>query len=518
MKAAKDPAGHSRRAARGRSARRVLGLRGRLMLFVSLMAAVTLALVGLLTTQFLPHRYNQHIEARLSSQCELLAGMIDESGEEISRRTPWGLELNAGFWQQVNEAIRAGTLDVRGLCVEVSDESLRTVNYVENLQPCLLHPGAGSGFGGLTAPERDTEEARALRAEVFSSGSLTRILTTSSGSQQMVVGRLAGGGQYAVLVSTSLAQIGEAGVVLKKLLPHIALLMGVFAVAGAWLFSRWFTRPLTELSAAARRMAQGDYSVRVTPHGRDEVGRLAEDFNQMADEVAAASQMQRDLLANVSHDLRTPLTLIKGYAETVRDITGEDAARRTEQLNIIVDETDRLSALVNSVLELSKVSSGAEKPQPVAFDLAQLCEEVAERYEAVCAQNGSRLQLELDGPCPVYADPAMLERVLHNLLGNAMHHLGEDGVFLLRAKRCEGGAVRVEVEDHGPGIPQEELPHLFDRYYRSRSDAGRAGTGLGLSICQAILRGHGSRFGVQSELGKGSVFWFELPPAPKEKP
>ena len=162
-------------------------------------------------------------------------------------------------------------------------------------------------------------------------------------------------------------------------------------------------------------------------------------------------------------------------------------------MNIIVDETDRLSGLVNSVMELSKVSSGVEKPQMVLFDMAQLCEEVAERYEAVCAQNGYTLKLEADTPCLVGADPAMMERVLHNLLGNAMHHIGEDGVFVLRCiPRKEGGA-RIEVEDHGEGIAAADLPYIFDRYYRSRSDAGKVGTGLGLSITKAIFQSHGCR-------------------------
>jgi signal transduction histidine kinase len=189
-------------------------------------------------------------------------------------------------------------------------------------------------------------------------------------------------------------------------------------------------------------------------------------------------------------------------------------------MNIIVDETDRLSALVNSVMELSKVTSGAEKCERVRFDMAQLCEEVSERYEAICAQNGWQLILDLDEyqALPVYADPAMMERVLHNLLGNAMHHIGPDGVFILRAKRCDEGC-RVEVEDHGEGIKAEDLPYIFDRYYRSRSDAGKVGTGLGLSITKAIFQQHGFRFGVESTVGKGTVFWFimtDIPQPPSE--
>ena len=234
----------------------------------------------------------------------------------------------------------------------------------------------------------------------------------------------------------------------------------------------------------------------------------------MAQEVQHASQMQRDLLANVSHDLRTPLTLIKGYAETVRDLTGDDKAHRDEQMNIIVDETDRLTALVSSVMELSKVTSGTYKCERVHFDMGQLCDEVSERYDAICAQNGWQLQLELpEEELPVYADPDMMQRALHNLLGNAMHHIGQDGIFILRAFRCSEG-VRVEVEDHGPGIAAADLPYIFDRYYRSRSDAGKQGTGLGLSITKAIFQQHSFRFGVQSTVGKGTTFWFVMSDLP----
>ena len=123
-----------------------------------------------------------------------------------------------------------------------------------------------------------------------------------------------------------------------------------------------------------------------------------------------------------------------------------------------MDETDRLTALVSSVMELSKVTSGALKCEKVHFDMGQLCDEVSERYDAVCAQNGWQLKLEIpDEELPVCADPDMMQRALHNLLGNAMHHIGEDGIFVLRALRCPEG-VRVEVEDHGPGISAEDLP------------------------------------------------------------
>ena len=131
-------------------------------------------------------------------------------------------------------------------------------------------------------------------------------------------------------------------------------------------------------------------------------------------------------------------------------------------------------------------------------------------YEAVGRQNGLTLQLEANKECMVGADPAMMGRVRHNLLGNATHHMGADGVFVLRAIPMPNGGCRVEVEDHGPGIPPEDLPYIFDRYYRARQDSGRTGTGLGLSITKAILQQHGFAFGVDSAVGRGSTFWFEM--------
>ena len=288
-----------------------------------------------------------------------------------------------------------------------------------------------------------------------------------------------------------------------------AFLMAVFAGGIILLILFAVMRNMQKLSRATQQFARGQYDTGVQIRSRDEIGRLAEDFNHMASEVKRSAQLEKDILANVSHDLRTPLTLIKGYAETVRDLTGTDDAKRTEQCNIIVDETDRLSALVNSVMELSKVQNGSEKPNPIDFDMSELCFEVAGRYDALCDQNHWTLRLEADHAAPVNADPAMMERVLHNLLGNAFHHIGEDGVVILRVIPQDQGC-RVEVVDHGPGIPPEDLPHLFDRYYRARQDAGKTGTGLGLSITKAILQQHGFAFGVDSAVGQGSTFWFTM--------
>lgn len=499
------------------AAERRLSMRARLTVFLCGMTALILLLVWGLTTFLLQPRYNRFIRTQLSQKADTLVSMIDSSPEPISERTFWKLKLNPEFWEQVNTAMNDGTLDVTNTCVEVSDVSLQYVNYAENLYPCLVHenrPAVGWSTSNLT--DRDTDVAVKLREAVFDKGELYEIVSTSSDAAQMVVGRLSADKQYAVLVSTNLHQIRIAGMVMNQLLPVILGLVLLISLAASIWFGDWFTQPISELSAAARRIAKGDYSARVSRSGQDEMGQLAQDFNHMAAEVERTSQLQQELLANVSHDLRTPLTLIKGYAETIRDLTGNSAERRNSQLGIIIDETNRLSGLVNSVMELSRVRSGSQKPQLVEFDMAQLCSEVAERYEAVCAQNGWMLEVQADDVCPVQADPAMMERVLHNLLGNASHHLGADGWFAVRCLPTAGGC-RVEVQDHGPGIAADDLPRIFDRYYRSRSDSGKTGTGLGLSITKAILQSHGADFGVDSTLGHGATFWFVLS-SPAAKP
>ena len=493
-------------------------LRYRLMMFLCLASAFVLILVWVFVTHFMQPLYNHYIYKHLLNQVNTVVSIIESSTEPISTRSLPILDaqVSSSFEASLLSAIQSRKLDASNTCFDLADSTLQHVTGFENLYPCLLHEASfTTSINGKTSVWNGSV-VESLRATVLSQGFVKKELVVDKNvsTRQMAVGRVAKNGDeiYSVIFCTSLARIDEASVVLGQLMPWIFLCLMAFSVVASWLFSRWFTKPLTKLSHATRQLAEGDYSVRVNVPETDEIGLLAADFNHMAGEVSRAAQLQRDLLANVSHDLRTPLTLIKGYAETVRDLTGDNPEKRTAQLDVIVDETDRLSGLVNSVMELSKMSSGTDKPEKVRFDLSQLCEEVAQRYEAVCAQNGYTLKLELPDPetdCTISADPAMMERVLHNLLGNAMHHIGPDNIFILRVNAPEKGTVRVEVADHGAGIAKEDLPYIFDRYYRSRSDAGKVGTGLGLSITKAILQSHGFRFGVNSTLGEGSCFWFE---------
>ena len=496
--------------------RRSIGIRGQMMWFLCLICLLLLGLFWFLSTQLLEPLYTKHIQKQLTAEAEMIVAEMDDAiakGEILSYWAFGGIKVtNDDFFSQLGSDIYSNG-ELSSFCVDISDATLRTIKKYENLSYCSLHQ---KSFPDTLDDDIVYSTARQVRQYCRENGAFARVLPAAKPSayNQLVVGRMTADGAYTVLVSTTLMHVSEAGEVMSTVLPLAAALIFGFAMSAAWLFSEWFTKPLRQLSSAARQMALGNYAVQVDNRRNDELGDLARDFNHMAEEVQHAVQMQRDLLANVSHDLRTPLTLIKGYAETVRDLTGDDKAHRDEQMNIIVDEADRLTALVSSVMELSKVTSGTYKCERVHFDMGQRCDEVSERYDAVCAQNGWQLKLEIpDEELPVCADPDMMQRALHNLLGNAMHHIGKDGIFILRAFRCTEG-VRVEVEDHGPGIAAADLPYIFDRYYRSRSDAGKQGTGLGLSITKAIFQQHSFRFGVQSTVGKGTTFWFVMSDLP----
>lgn len=486
-------------------------IRRKLTFFVVLLCTALISLVFMLAVRLLEPAYNTSIRREMQNTLEEVSETLNKAAKDgvplVDQYQRQGLIFEALSDESItllNERIVNGTLHLEDLCIDIGDEDCLNVFLRDQLpSKCLLHKSHGLlgevvGINGQTVTE--------LRHRVLEEGTIFYQV-----DNQMIMGTTAGEGQLTIIISANLERIPQAVQVLTRLMFVVSSVMLVFSVLWAYIFSKWFTKPLTELSVAAKEITKGNYEVKVPVKGQDEIATLSEDFNAMVREVKRSTELQRDLLANVSHDLRTPLTLIKGYAETIRDLTGDEPEKRKEQLNVIIDETDRLSALVGSVLELSRMSSGHEKIEKVEFDLTQLCDEVGFRYEMLCEKYGYHFDfLGIEG-CMVEADPTLLERVLHNLLGNAVAHIGADGYIGLHVYKTPNNMVRVDVIDHGPGIPAEEIPLLFKRYYRSRAGAGKPGTGLGLSIVKLIFEAHQYTYGVDSQVGQGSVFWFEAP-------
>ena len=499
-------------------------IKTKLALFVSCLCILLIALVWLLTVVLFEPNYRSMIRSELGSKITAVAAVL-ESSEAQEKNVAGLMELirplmTSGICVEVsaNEDCIASH-DYRSLTLDTPMRAFRAFFVLEGIgDGCQLHPTSQSIFGSHT--QADSNLAIVKRQQVAQKGQLEETLVDFSATpyrQQQVMGTVTASG-YIVLASTNLERVDQAMQVVSGQLVFISVILLAISLVSALLFARWFTRPVSQLSDAAKRVAAGDYAARVELKSRDELGALARDFNYMTGEIAKSTQLQRELIANISHDLRTPLTLIKGYAETIRDLDGEDKARREDDLSVIIDESDRMSTLVGSVMELSKYSSGSEKPSPERFDLAELVADVLRRYADRAEKEGFALTQQGPEEAEVYADPVQIGRVLHNLVSNAIAHLGEKGAVRVTLTVGSGGRVRADVIDNGCGIEEKELPYIFDRYYRARSDAGRRGSGLGLSIVKAILVAHGVPFGVQSAVGQGSDFWFELPPPAKKPP
>lgn len=495
-------------------------IRRKLTFFVVMLCLILIAIVWLLGVQMLEPAYKSTIRNNLSNNLDTVVSVLDTAaaeGESVIEtlyedQNVRFFRLSSVVKDRLDSKIYSGELVISNFCIDMSEltnHGVRPVFVLDNLPgDCPLHQKstAFNETENRSASIQGTELLEHVRDDVYNKG-----MVFYEADQQMVMGKLTGDGSVAVVVATNLDSIPEALGVIRQLMMYISGILLLVSTLGAFFFSLWFTEPLTKLSKATKEISGGNYDVNVVPSSSDEIGELTRDFNQMVKEVKRSSELQRDLIANVSHDLRTPLTLIKGYAETVRDLTGDDPRKREEQLSVIVDETDRLTALVGSVMEFSRISSGHEKPHAVRFDLAQLCDELAYRYELVAKKRGYNFVFEGDEPCEIQADPMLVERALRNMLDNAMNHAGEDMYVGLEVKPTGKGSVRVEVKDHGKGIAPEDLPYLFDRYYRSRADAGKTGTGLGLSITKAIFGASGFDYGVESKPGEGATFWFEAP-------
>ena len=270
--------------------------------------------------------------------------------------------------------------------------------------------------------------------------------------------------------------------------PMTTLAAMVIALVSSQFLAHGITTPLREMTAAAQRMARGDYTRRVRASSRDEVGQLAEAFNRMADDLAAADRQRRDLIANVSHELRTPITALSAVLENLVDGVSQPDPKTLETA---LAQTERLGRLVSELLDISSIEAGAVPLDRGVFAIAPLFAEVVAEVEVMTAASGRGIRFRSEvapATATVYADRARLHQVLLNLLDNAARHGPAGGEVRLRAHTV-GGDLVIDVEDDGPGIPPAQRDRIFDRFTRGgRTDGG--GTGLGLAIARWVIDLH----------------------------
>lgn len=313
-----------------------------------------------------------------------------------------------------------------------------------------------------------------------------------------------------IYLNTSLEPLESTTDIIKSQIFKITLFLIPIGLIISYFLARLIERPIMRLTKSAGQLGKGDYSVKFDGHGYNETETLADSLNFAADEMSKADSLRRDLIANVSHDLRTPLTMVRAYAEMVRDLSGDNPQKRVEHVSVIIEESDRLTALVNDILDLSKLESGHEAISRDTFDISEKINEITGRYKLFSERMGYNLTIDSDKPFFVSADPIKIEQVIYNLINNAINYAGDEKKICVSQKNAKSKTL-IEISDDGEGIDPELLPLIFDRYYRTeKSKREVIGTGLGLSIVKTVLQRHGYRFGARSEPGSGSVFWFEM--------
>ncbi len=314
---------------------------------------------------------------------------------------------------------------------------------------------------------------------------------------------------FFLVTSSSLTPVAATSEILKKIFIFILVFVLIVSLIISLVLAISYTRPLRKLSNAAKTVAAGDYSIRIDNKFNDEIGMLIDDFNNMTTQLSKVDSMRKDLIANVSHELRTPLTMIKGYAETIRDLTGDKPEKREKQLDIIINESNRLSSLITNMLDLSALQAGKGKFELTEFDLSETVTDLLRRYD-IFKDSGYEFTASIAPEVRITADKDRIMQVICNLLDNAVNHSLENKHIYITLTQKD--APLLEITNFGDVIEKENLPHIWERYYRIDKVGNRrvTGTGIGLSIVKEILISHNYKFGVFSSKENGTTFWVEF--------
>ncbi len=490
--------------ARGKKGlQKLRGIRHRVIMYLMAFVALLLMLLWLFQIVWLDDFYRWNKTRQIRQASETVAANLD----------------NAGLADLVDHL--ASRSDV---CILLLDEYGKTILSSDDIRYCLIHRMSKRdlAFWCSMAPEDGSvltemfNVAPMMNAN-FNPRSFRGDVPAMNREQQALLCarrvKLNGDAQGYLLLNTIITPLDSTVETLRTQLMVITAAVLLGAVLLAWLISRRVSRPIIETNEAARSLARGRYDP--PEHGSEyrEMAELNDTLTLAAHELSQVEHFQHELVANISHDLRTPLTMIGGYAEVMRDIPGEASP---ENLQIIIDETNRLTSLVSELLDFSRLQTGSSLMEMAAFNLTGAVDSIVQRVARMTEQEGYTVRFEPEERVWILADEKRIGQVVYNLLGNALTYTGEDRTVTVSQKVADG-MVRLSVHDSGKGIPAEELPQIWNRYYRTKESHRRAviGSGLGLSIVQSILEKHGAKYGVESAEGEGTTFWFACETVPK---
>lgn len=505
----------------------------RLVLAFALVIVLSLALSSAGTLLLLRNQERDAAEERVGRLAEPIAvavALLEQQGVEQ---------------REIHEVVRdyAESFDVRivlvdrgGLVVDDTESGLTGQTIDAFLDPSLRVTTRGSARFRMATYESEGEKllvfAPAQESLQFSTNRLVTLqavifdLYASGASSDALAGlledlldepgtpRTLPAPSFRPLVAVPEEEITSAW---QDLIPQLAIAGGIALLASALvavLISRSVTRRLGQVTQAAQEMAKGNYDQQLDPRGEDEVGRLAQAFNVMARQVSSSHQMMRDLLANVSHELKTPLTSIQGFSQAMEEGAISSANEYEQAGRIINEETQRMRRLVDDLIDLSRLESGEVVMERGPVDVESLLRSCAERFEWQLREAGADLRLELATLPAVQGDERRLEQAFTNLIDNALRYAPRGGSITVRAE-AENGVLRVAVHNTGSYIPPEELSRVFERFFqldRNRS-RGSAGAGLGLAIVSEVVQAHHGDVRATSDRDRGTEFVVTLPVA-----
>ena len=321
-------------------------------------------------------------------------------------------------------------------------------------------------------------------------------------------------GERMIVVESEITPVNSVVETLRIQLIIMTAVIVTLSIVVAIFLGKLIAKPISDTNEQAKALAKQNYDITFEGGRYREITELNATLTYAAGELKKVDSLQKELIANISHDLRTPLTMITGYSEVMRDLPGE---MTPENIQIIIDEATRLNSLVTDLLDISRLQSGTADVKKAPFSLTKCIESIFSRYTKLIENDGLNIVFEHDREVFIMGDELRMTQVLYNLINNAINYIGGDKTVIVR-QTVKDEKVRVDVIDHGDGIPEEKLKYIWDRYYRVDKEHRRAviGTGLGLSIVKNILIAHEAEFNVTSKLGEGSDFYFILPIIPTD--
>lgn len=419
---------------------------------------------------------NWYYERYKINSVEEIATKIKKQGE------------NEDYLEQISES--------SDLCIEVYDGEEHEI-YNEHAKGCMFR-GPNNKITNLME-----DMYKSKKNEEFYT-----IINPEFKSKSLLYGIRLSEGKY-VYINGQLESLDQASRLITKQSSYVVVVIFILSILIAIFISNSITKPIREITAKAKRMGEGDLKVEFEHNPIKEIDDLSETLNYAKEEMIKTDDYRRDLMANVGHDLKTPLTLIKSYAEMVRDISYKDEEKRNKHLNVIINETDRLNVLVNDILTLSKLEVSESPLEIKEYDLCKQINDIIGKFEILELTENYHFVTNMPEKAMVKADENKINQVIYNLINNAINYTGEDLTININIKEEKNG-YKIEIIDSGKGIDKKDIKHVWNRYYKTdkKHRRNKVGTGLGLSIVKEILNKHDFKYGVKSEIGKGTNFWF----------